>query len=70
MSEMSTETAKSNFPYTAVAFLIGSLTSIISGYIGMSIAVYTNSRTTYECCKGELIEATVPKSVKDETYLT
>lgn len=34
--------------YTTVAFLIGGLTSIISGYIGMRIAVYTNVRTTKE----------------------
>jgi inorganic pyrophosphatase len=29
--------------------LVGGLTSIISGYIGMKIAVYTNVRTTKEC---------------------
>jgi len=39
-----------NFPYTATAFLIGSGTSILAGYIGMRIAVYTNTRTTYNCC--------------------
>jgi inorganic pyrophosphatase len=42
---------RTGFPYTATAFLIGSLTSIMSGYIGMRIAVYTNTRTTYMCCK-------------------
>ena len=36
-----------NFPYTAVAFLVRIMTSIVAGYIGMRIAVYTNSRTTY-----------------------
>jgi len=35
--------------YTTIAFLIGGFTSIISGFIGMKIAVYTNVRTTYEC---------------------
>jgi len=35
--------------YTTVAFIIGGFTSIISGYIGMKIAVYTNVRTTKEC---------------------
>jgi len=32
--------------YTTGAFLIGGFTSIIAGYIGMRIAVYTNVRTT------------------------
>jgi inorganic pyrophosphatase len=34
--------------YTTIAFIIGGFTSIISGYIGMRIAVYTNVRTTKE----------------------
>ena len=42
-----------NFPYTATAYLIGSGTSILAGYIGMRIAVYTNTRTTFMCCKGK-----------------
>lgn len=37
-------------PFTTVAFIIGALTSIVCGYIGMRIAVYTNVRTTKECC--------------------
>ena len=40
-----------NFPYTATSYLIGSGTSILAGYIGMRIAVYTNTRTTFMCCK-------------------
>ena len=40
-----------NFPYTALAFLVGSGTSILAGYIGMRIAVYTNTRTTFQCCR-------------------
>jgi inorganic pyrophosphatase len=39
-----------NFPYTATAYLIGSGTSILAGYLGMSIAVFTNIRTTFLCC--------------------
>jgi H+-translocating diphosphatase len=35
--------------FTTVAFIIGAITSILSGYIGMRIAVYTNVRTTKEC---------------------
>jgi Na+/H+-translocating membrane pyrophosphatase len=45
--------AVTNFPYTATAYLIGSGTSILAGYIGMRIAVYTNTRTTYQCCINE-----------------
>jgi Na+/H+-translocating membrane pyrophosphatase len=40
-----------NFPYTATAFLAGCATSILAGWIGMKIAVYTNSRTTFGCCE-------------------
>ncbi|CAD7971462.1 unnamed protein product [Amoebophrya sp. A120] len=36
---------------TVVAFIVGSITSILSGYIGMKIAVYTNVRTAHECWK-------------------
>jgi H+-translocating diphosphatase len=54
--EMTTEHQPTNFPYTAVAFIIGASTSILAGYIGMRIAVYTNTRTTLMCCKGKEIE--------------
>lgn len=33
--------------YTTVAFILGALTSIISGYIGMAIATFTNTRVAY-----------------------
>ena len=46
-------TPRTNFPYTAVAFLVGAGTSILAGYIGMRIAVFTNTRTTFQCCAGE-----------------
>jgi inorganic pyrophosphatase len=49
--EMGRTNNSTNFPYTATAYLIGSGTSILAGYIGMRIAVYTNTRTTYNCCK-------------------
>jgi H+-translocating diphosphatase len=39
------------FPYTTTAFIIGGVTSILAGFIGMKIAVYTNVRTTKECCE-------------------
>jgi Na+/H+-translocating membrane pyrophosphatase len=54
--EMTAEHQPTNFPYTAVAFIIGASTSILAGYIGMRIAVYTNTRTTLMCCKGEMID--------------
>jgi inorganic pyrophosphatase len=34
---------------TTIAFVVGALTSIVSGWIGMKIAVYTNVRTTHQC---------------------
>jgi inorganic pyrophosphatase len=37
--------------YTTSSFIIGGFTSILSGYIGMRIAVYTNVRTTKECAE-------------------
>jgi inorganic pyrophosphatase len=48
--EMGRDKHSTNFPYTATSFLIGSGTSILAGYIGMRIAVYTNTKTTYNCC--------------------
>jgi inorganic pyrophosphatase len=59
--------AQSNFPYTAAAFLVGAGTSIAAGYIGMRIAVYTNNRTTYNCCKGKLLDnCDVPDTGADD----
>ncbi len=34
--------------YATVAFIIGAFTSMLCGYIGMRIAVYSNYRTTYK----------------------
>ena len=48
---MTRDEKPSNAPYTAIAFLIGCGTSIVAGYIGMKIAVLTNSRTTFGCCE-------------------
>ena len=50
LQEIRREDYGTNFPYTATAYLVGSGTSILAGYIGMTIAVYTNTRTTFECC--------------------
>jgi hypothetical protein len=43
--------APTDFPYCAIAFLVGAATSILAGYIGMRIAVYTNTRTCFQCCE-------------------
>jgi inorganic pyrophosphatase len=48
--EMQMPRAPINFPFTATAYLTGSMTSILAGYIGMRIAVYTNTRVTFTCC--------------------
>jgi inorganic pyrophosphatase len=48
--EMTSE-VPTNFPYTATAYIIGSGTSIVAGYVGMRIAVYSNTRTTFMCCR-------------------
>jgi len=37
---------------TTVSFVVGALTSIMCGWIGMSIAVFTNVRTTHEAWAG------------------
>jgi H(+)-translocating pyrophosphatase len=42
----------SNGLLTAVSFAVGGLTSIVSGYIGMMVAVYSNARTALEANKG------------------
>lgn len=33
--------------YTVGAFILGSITSVVSGFIGMKVATYSNSRTAY-----------------------
>jgi len=48
---MGADSFPTNFPYTATSYLVGSATSILAGFIGMRIAVYTNTRTTYKCCE-------------------
>jgi len=37
---------------TALSFVVGACTSIISGYIGMMVAVFSNARTALEAAKG------------------
>ena len=49
------ETARATryYPYTTVSFYIGALTSMLAGYIGMRVAVFTNVRTTW-CCNNSI----------------
>jgi len=41
-----------NVIFSTIYFLLGSLTSIFSGYLGMKIVTYANARTTLEARKG------------------
>jgi len=41
-----------NGTFSTLAFLIGAVTSIVSGYLGMAIATYANARTALEARKG------------------
>jgi inorganic pyrophosphatase len=38
--------------FSTVAFLLGAITSLVSGFLGMKIATYANARTTLEARKG------------------
>lgn len=41
-----------NGAFSTIAFIIGAATSILSGYLGMTIATYANARTALEARKG------------------
>lgn len=38
--------------FSTVSFILGAVTSVISGFLGMKIATYANARTTLEARKG------------------
>ena len=38
--------------FSTIAFLIGAVSSIVSGFVGMKIATYANARTALEARKG------------------
>ncbi|XVF31456.1 hypothetical protein REPUB_Repub16aG0147600 [Reevesia pubescens] len=44
--------ALANAFFSTIAFLLGALTSVLSGFLGMKIATYANARTTLEARKG------------------
>ena len=41
-----------NGTFSTIAFIVGAITSILSGYLGMAIATYANARTALEARKG------------------
>ena len=41
-----------NGTFSTIAFAVGGLTSILSGYLGMQIATYANARTSLEARRG------------------
>lgn len=44
--------ALANAIFSTISFLLGGLTSLLSGFLGMKIATYANARTTLEARKG------------------
>ncbi|XP_072952631.1 pyrophosphate-energized vacuolar membrane proton pump-like [Typha angustifolia] len=46
------KSALANAIFSTVSFLLGAITSLISGFLGMKIATYANARTTLEARKG------------------
>ncbi|KAH7574636.1 hypothetical protein JRO89_XS03G0324300 [Xanthoceras sorbifolium] len=44
--------ALANALFSTIAFLLGAITSTLSGFLGMKIATYANARTTLEARKG------------------
>jgi len=43
--------------FTTIAFVVGGCTSIVSGYLGMSVAVFSNARTTIAACNQDEAKA-------------
>nr|GMD83404.1 pyrophosphate-energized vacuolar membrane proton pump-like [Ipomoea batatas] len=41
--------------FSTISFLLGALTSVVSGFLGMKIATYATARTTLEARKGMII---------------
>jgi hypothetical protein len=41
-----------NGGFSTIAFILGALTSILSGFLGMRIATFANARTAVEARKG------------------
>ena len=43
---------KLGYFYTTIAFIIGSQTSLLAGFVGMRVATGTNSKTAFQACFG------------------
>ncbi|KAL9255438.1 Pyrophosphate-energized vacuolar membrane proton pump-like protein, partial [Drosera capensis] len=50
--EIMCKPALANAFFSTIAFLLGGITSTVSGFLGMKIATYANARTTLEARKG------------------
>ncbi|RZC51066.1 hypothetical protein C5167_019492 [Papaver somniferum] len=46
------KSALANATFSTISFVLGAVTSVISGFLGMKIATYANARTTLEARKG------------------
>ena len=52
--------------FTTLSFVLGGVTSIVAGYIGMKIAVYSNARTAIQCSGGLASDLISPKYTTEE----
>ncbi|CAL9186131.1 unnamed protein product [Musa hybrid cultivar] len=52
MADKYCKPALANAVFRTVSFLLGAVTSVVSGFLGMKIATYANARTTLEARKG------------------
>lgn len=50
LHDMTRKDHPTNLPFCAISFIVGAFTSILTSYIGIRMAVYTNARTTFMCC--------------------
>ncbi|CAN6449900.1 unnamed protein product [Victoria cruziana] len=50
--EKTCKPALANALFSTISFLLGAVTSLVSGFLGMKIATYANARTTLEARKG------------------
>jgi inorganic pyrophosphatase len=52
--------------FTTLSFVLGGVTSIVAGYIGMKIAVFSNARTAIQCSGGLAANLVDPKYRTEE----
>ncbi|CAI0542682.1 unnamed protein product [Linum tenue] len=51
-SQRTCKPALATAAFSTISFLLGAVTSVVSGFLGMKIATYANARTTLEARKG------------------